>query len=235
MRPLFLLALALALCLTSAASAQYRRPILPPPPPGPPLAIGLGLLPPGVPPIGPAISGAGFGAGFGPFLAVPPPPGLDPTVAPPGAGGWGLRPVPVQPPPGGVTIYRLYNFTSAEPLYTDDFNEVATLVRLGAYRYEGPSFFLAGRNGPGLVPLARMARFSGTHFLSNDPERDNRGRFEKVIGGISLQPAQGLVPLFEWVHPEKDLFLYTTDPRGEIAPNVGYRGPRIIGYVLPAQ
>ncbi len=169
----------------------------------------------------------------GPFL--PQPPGVDPFHVP----GWAVQPgqplAQTLPPPGGVTIYRLYAFRSGEPLYTEDFNEVVTLVRAGLYRFEGPAFFLAAQRGPGLTPLARGSRPSGTHFLTTNPAQDNRGRIEKVMGGVQTRPLPGWVPLYEWYNPQKDLFLYTTDPRGEIAPAVGYRQQGAIGYVLPAQ
>jgi hypothetical protein len=148
---------------------------------------------------------------------------------------WAQPLMQTPPPPGFVTIYRLYNYISASPLFTDDFNEVVALVRGGTHRFEGASFFLSANPGPGVLPVARMVRPSGSHFLSTDPQRDPRGRPEKVMGGIQTQPAPGWVPLFEWYHPDKDLFLYTTDPRGEIAPQVGYRGGRPIGFVIPAR
>jgi hypothetical protein len=143
--------------------------------------------------------------------------------------------LPTNPPPGMITVYRLYGFQAGAPLFTEDFNEVVTLVQRRTHRFEGAPFFLSAQEGPQIVPLVRMVRPSGSHFLSTNPNQDPRGRPEKEMGGIRTRGGPGLTALFEWWHPQKDLFLYTTDPRGEIAPNVGYQGGRAIGFVVPAQ
>jgi hypothetical protein len=235
--------LGICLLLAVPASAQFGRR-----PPAPPL--------PGVPAYPPGRLPADFGAGQNPWnlgpipdnyhgrSAMQPPPNIvDPTwfgggFGPngPGFGFLGGEPLAMtQPPPGGVTIYRLYTFQSAEPIYTDDFNEVVTLVRRGTHRFEGPAFFLSGQDGPGLSPMGRGVRRSGNHFLSSNPRADNRGMIEKVMGGIQSRPLPGWVPLYEWYLPARDMFLYTTDPQGEIAPAVGYRSNGAIGYVIPAK
>jgi len=224
----------LALLFAGLADAQgFRRgvPLPPPPPPGnfPAVPADVGL------------DFGGFGGGqfqvgaqIGGPLVQPPPGFIDPLAMP----GWvdqGRRLQPTRPPVGAVTIYRLYAYQSAEPLFTDDFNEAVQLVRAGLYRFEGAPFFISAERGAGLVPLGRGVRRSGTHFLSANPMQDNRGRIEKIMGGIQTRQVPGWVPLYEWYNQDADLFLYTTDPRGEIAPAVGYRPQGAIGFVIPGQ
>jgi hypothetical protein len=150
--------------------------------------------------------------------------------------GWPTPGFPdIQPtlaPDGAVTVYRLYGMQGSEPLFTADFNEVLTLVRRGTHRFEGAVFYVWANRQPGMVPLVRGQRKTGTHNLLTQAPGDGT-RIEARYGYIPTQAQSGWVALTEWYHPTRDLFLYTTDTNPENPPAVGYQARGVIGYVVP--
>jgi hypothetical protein len=138
-------------------------------------------------------------------------------------------------PAGWVPLYRLLAVGSNDHVYTTDGNEIATLTQQGSHTYEGAACNLYASPLPGTVPLYRYVRADGTHLL--DTQRPARGdplaRLEATLGYIAGGPAQGLVALNVWFHPQLGLFFYTTQPQGEFAPQNGYVNRGVLGFVAP--
>src|SRR5262245_61436571 len=153
------------------------------------------------------------------------PPGVGPAPIPPG----------YRPQFGNTTpIYRMLDVASNDHVYARDPNEVNMLRWQGSHRYEGVACQTFADPQPGTRPLYRFVRPDGKHLLDTRRSTpDPRARLEDLLGYIAAEPRPGLVPLTAWVNPRDGLFFYTTDPRGEFAPNLGYRNEGVLGYVLP--
>jgi hypothetical protein len=162
------------------------------------------------------------------LIAAPLPaqfPGFDPTRTP------RLRPSP----DGTYPVFRLVDVNINNHVYTLDRREVAVLTQQGTHRFEGVAFQTFADRRPGTQPLFRFVRPNGRHLL--DIQRRPSGapfaRLESVLGHIATEPAFRLVPLNVWVQPQHGLFFYTTHPRGELAPRLGYHFQGVIGFVVP--
>ncbi|MBX7105664.1 MAG: hypothetical protein K1X57_16395 [Gemmataceae bacterium] len=134
-----------------------------------------------------------------------------------------------------IEVHRLVDCNTNDHVYTTDGNEADVLTRQGTHQYDGPVFRVLGSQVPGSLPLYRFVSAGGRHFLDvQSPSTvDVTARCESILGFVSGRLANGLVPLYLWVHPQNLLFFYTTDPQGESAGQLGYV-PRGAGvFVAP--
>jgi hypothetical protein len=146
---------------------------------------------------------------------------------------------PWQPPPAPfetVAVYRVSDPRTGEYRFTDDPGELNGYVSSG-FQDEGVAFRLLPDEGPDLAPLYRLALENGATALgimTRPGYKDPRGPIDKTLGLLSIKQQRGWAPLYEWYNPRRELWFYTTDPRGEGAKQRGYRYEHIVGYVLPA-
>jgi len=136
-------------------------------------------------------------------------------------------------PAGYRMVYRLIETNGQDYLFSTDPNEANTLVQRGTYRYEGPAFGVLDQNYAGTVPLFRFGTANGRHFLSTDANAGvtSGARNEGPIGYVDPQPRANSVPLHAWSNPGTGAVLYTTDPNGEQAPQLGFQYRGVVCYV----
>ena len=151
---------------------------------------------------------------------------------------WPSDPYSSRAQPGGYQpIYRLHDRALGDHVYTTDLNEVRTLQLRGTHDYEGVTFSVLSQPYDGTRPLYRFARPDGKHYLDTRRSAaiEGGGQLEATLGYVDAAPRAGLVPLQVWVNDRNGLFFYTSDPRGEVAGQIGYSYRGTLGYVAPAR
>ncbi|KAF9180812.1 hypothetical protein BGZ51_005885 [Haplosporangium sp. Z 767] len=110
------------------------------------------------------------------------------------------------------------------------------------YAYEGITGYLYPNPTSWTVPLFHWFRSTvnaGEHFYTTDAKGEQSSVSEHSFEGVTgyLYPnavRSGLVPLYRWYHPQRDVHFYTTDRNGEFSPSSGYKAEGIIGYLYIA-
>jgi hypothetical protein len=145
-------------------------------------------------------------------------------------------PQQVAAPPGFQPVYRLAGLTAPDHLYTTDSEEARRVAVSGTYRFEGAGFYVLSQPYRSTVSLCRLITPTGQHILSTNPAApvSQGARMEGVIGYVAPRPHPGTVALYSWFNPTNGDCLYTTDPNGEAAPQLGMQYVGVVCYVAPA-
>ncbi len=131
-----------------------------------------------------------------------------------------------------VNIYRSYNTSNGDHLYSRDVNEGPH----AGYVNEGAVFAVYPTQGSGTAPLYRCANgLTGQHLLSLNTNCDGQGSLEGAIGYVSGAASNAeTIQLYRFVlaSPSAAMYLETTNINEGSAAGFTYEGP--LGYVAPA-
>jgi hypothetical protein len=154
-----------------------------------------------------------------------------PAQTPPGIE---LAPAPQPKPQSGYQkVYRLAGIGINDHLYSTNPDEVRRVTDAGGYRLDGVGFYVLDREYMDSVPLYRFSYQTSHHFLHTDRNGGTveGARLEGTIGYVDQQPRAGTVPLYAWINPTTGDCFYTTDRKGEQAPQMGMQYRGIVCYV----
>jgi hypothetical protein len=137
---------------------------------------------------------------------------------------------------GGTTaVYRLYNASNGDHVYTRDCNEKNSLQQSG-YNYEGVAFYISTNSRGRTRPLYRVYLTSGEHLYTTDQQELNTLRYtpgnreEGILGYISDRGGRNLVPLYRLYNGTLHFFT-TNEQEMSNYLSQGGRQEGITGYV----
>ena len=123
-----------------------------------------------------------------------------------------------RPQAGETTLYRFYRPSSGTHFYSTTISERNTVIRDGAYRYEGQVAYVLT---PSVTAASTRAlhRFhqpsSGTHFYTSTQSEHDRVlgfpqyRLDGVAGKVHVTAGSGLVPMYRFHRPASGTHFYT--------------------------
>ena len=107
----------------------------------------------------------------------------------------------------------------------------AEAAGLSQYYSDGVSFYVSSSGGAGQVPLYRFVDQYGRHSFTTSRNGPVGAQLEHMIGYLSLQQQQGMVPLFGWYDSYNQRYVVSLQQRSDLSQDVQYLG--VLGYVTP--
>jgi hypothetical protein len=136
-----------------------------------------------------------------------------------------------------VALYRLYNSQAQDHLYTTNCDEKDTLIRNGAYAYEGVAGYLAMRQQRRTEPLYRLILENGRHFYTADSSEMNNltrragNKSEGIVGYMASEQIRNTAPLYRLVNNDAKHFYTTNEQEKDAFLQSGGRLEGTTGYL----
>ncbi len=136
-----------------------------------------------------------------------------------------------------VPLYRAYNPSTGNHLFTDSYQEYQNAVKNLGYRNEGVDGYLEKTQRPGTEPVYRMLGPKGDHLYTTNPSQRQQAqqqgyKDEGVAGYVATSAQPNTAPLYAMVDPNSGEHFYTTNPTERQQDlSKGWKDEGVIGYV----
>ncbi|KAF9104190.1 hypothetical protein BGX27_010208 [Mortierella sp. AM989] len=120
-------------------------------------------------------------------------------------------------------------YSTSDHFYTTEMKDFKSV----GYKFEGITGYLYSYQSVNTIGLHHfVSHVTHDNFYTHQTEINgylNVG----VVGYMYPEAVDGTVPLLRWWHPDVSNHFYCTDPKGELAPALGYTFEGITGYIHP--